>query len=126
VARLLAPAGIEIPPETPLPARLEHVQTLAAQNDERAGRIYQTIGTYFGYTIAHFSDFYDFRNLLVLGRVMTGPGGDLILAEARQVLYAEFPALAERIRFHLPGEQEKRHGQAIAAAKSGRRKSRSP
>jgi hypothetical protein len=27
-----------------------------------------------------------------------------------------FPAFAERIRFHLPGEQEKRHGHAIAAA----------
>jgi hypothetical protein len=32
------------------------------------------------------------------------------------VLQVEFPELAGRIAFHLPGETEKRHGQAIAAA----------
>jgi predicted NBD/HSP70 family sugar kinase len=92
------------------------VQKLLAEGDPRARRIYETLATYFGYTIAHFADFYDFRNLLVLGRVMTGQGGDLILEGAREVLDAEFPELAGRIRFHIPGEQEKRHGQAIAAA----------
>jgi predicted NBD/HSP70 family sugar kinase len=116
VGRLLAPAGIELPPELPLPAKLERVQELMAAGDERARRIYETIAVYFGYAIAHFADFYDVRNLLVLGRVMTGPGGDLILSLAGQVLREEFPELAERIRFHVPGEQEKRHGQAIAAA----------
>ncbi len=62
------------------------------------------------------ADFYDFRNLLVLGRVMTGEGDNLILDVAGRVLRAEFPEVAGRIRFHIPGEQEKRHGQAIAAA----------
>jgi predicted NBD/HSP70 family sugar kinase len=100
----------------PLPTKLEEVQRLMATGDARARRIYETIGAYLGYTIAHYADFYEFRNLLVLGRVMTGQGGDLILALARQVLDAEFPELAERVRFHVPGEQEKRHGQAIAAA----------
>jgi predicted NBD/HSP70 family sugar kinase len=116
VGRLIAPAGIDLPQEMPLPAKLEQVQKLMAEGDPRAHRIYETIGTYLGYTIAHAADFYDFRNLLVLGRVMTGQGGDVILAGARQVLDAEFPELAGRIRFHIPGEQEKRHGQAIAAA----------
>src|SRR5271157_4010923 len=59
---------------------------------------------------------YEVRNLLVLGRVMTGEGGDVILAEASKVLEAEFPGVGERIRFHIPDEKEKRHGQAIAAA----------
>ena len=54
--------------------------------------------------------------MLVLGRVMTGEGGDVILSTAGEVLREEFPELAERIRFHMPGEKEKRHGQAIAAA----------
>jgi hypothetical protein len=40
----------------------------------------------------------------------------LILQVAEKVLKEEFPEVAERIRFHIPGEQEKRHGQAIAAA----------
>jgi predicted NBD/HSP70 family sugar kinase len=116
VGRLLAPAGIELASDMPLPVKLEQVQALMSQGDERARRIYETIGVYFGYAIAQYADFYDVRNLLVLGRVTTGAGGDLILSLARQVLREEFPELAERIRFHVPGEQEKRHGQAIAAA----------
>ena len=47
---------------------------------------------------------------------MSGEGGDLILDTAGRALCAEFPEVAERIRFHIPGEKEKRHGQAIAAA----------
>ncbi len=116
VGRLLAPAGIELPAEMPLPVKLEHVQKLAAAGDARARKIYETVGVYFGYNIAHYADFYDFRNLLVLGRVLSGVGGDWILAEAEKVLRAEFPEVAERIRFHIPDEKEKRHGQAIAAA----------
>ena len=58
----------------------------------------------------------EIRNVLVLGRVMTGDGGGRILAMAETVLQSEFPELAERIRFRIPSEREKRHGQAIAAA----------
>jgi predicted NBD/HSP70 family sugar kinase len=116
VARLLSPAGIDLPAEMPLPVKLEQVQKLMAGGDERARLIYQTIGIYFGYNIATYADFYDVRNLLVLGRVLTGEGGDLILAKAAEVLKAEFPEVAERIRYHIPDETEKRHGQAIAAA----------
>jgi predicted NBD/HSP70 family sugar kinase len=116
VGRLLEPAGIGVPAEAPLPAKLERVQKLMAAGDGRARKIYQTIGAWFGYTIAHYADFYDFRNLLVLGRVMSGEGGNLILQVAKKVLAEEFPEVGERIRFHIPGEQEKRHGQAIAAA----------
>jgi len=116
VGRLLTPAGIGLPADMPLPAKLEQVQALMTAGDQRARKIYQTIGVYFGYTIATYSDFYDFRNLLVLGRVLTGEGGDLILSTAMEVLRAEFPEIAEQVRYHIPGEQEKRHGQAIAAA----------
>jgi predicted NBD/HSP70 family sugar kinase len=116
VGRLTVPAGIELPADMPLPIKLEQVQKLAAEGDARAMQIYETIGVYFGYTIAHYADFYEIRNLLVLGRVMTGVGGDRILDVAGKVLQEEFPDLAERIRFRVPGEQEKRHGQAIAAA----------
>ncbi len=116
VARLLPAAGIDLPSTMPVPEKLVQVQKLMASGDARARRMYETIGTYFGYTIAHFADFYSIRNLLVLGRVMTGEGGDLILSIASEVLKSEFPELAESIRFHVPGETEKRHGQAIAAA----------
>jgi predicted NBD/HSP70 family sugar kinase len=116
VGRLLAPAGIQLRADMPLPMKLEEVQKLMAEGDERARRIYQTIGVYLGYNIAAYHDFYEVRNLLVLGRVMTGEGGDLILSVANEVLKAEFPEVAAGIRFHIPDEKEKRHGQAIAAA----------
>ncbi len=116
VGRLLGPAGIEVDPKLPLPEKLKHVQKLVADGDSRPRKIYQTIGTYLGYGIAHFADFYDLANVLILGRVTSGAGGDLILDGAREVLRTEFPELAGRIRFHIPGEKEKRHGQAVAAA----------
>ncbi len=116
VARLAPLAGIEFPPDTPFAEQLVDVQTLMAEGDERALKIYETIGVCFGYTIAHYSDFYDFRNLLILGRVTSGEGGQVIIKKAEEVLLAEFPELAEKISITTPDEQMKRHGQAVAAA----------
>lgn len=116
VARLMPAAGIDAPADMPFPERLKRVQALMADGDARARRIYQTIGTYLGYGVAHFAAFYDLRHVLVLGRVTSGPGGDDIVSGARHVLDVEFPDLAARIAFHVPDEHDKRHGQAIAAA----------
>ncbi len=87
-----------------------------AAEDYRAAKIYETVGTYLGYGVAHFAEFYDIRHVLVLGRVTSGAGGDIMLEGAREVLAVEFPDLAEQITFHVPDEKDKRHGQAIAAA----------
>ncbi len=116
VGRLLPAAGIEAPKGMPLPEKLKLVQSLMAQGDERARKVYETIGVYLGYQIAHFADFYELQNVLVLGRVTSGQGGDLIVNGAREVLKCEFPDLAGKIELHVPDEKQKRHGQAIAAA----------
>jgi predicted NBD/HSP70 family sugar kinase len=116
VGRLMPAAGITSPPDMPLPERLKLVQALMIDGDLRAKKIYETIGTYVGYGVAHFAAFYDLRHVLVLGRVTSGPGGDDIVRGARTVLDVEFPDLAQRIAFHVPDETDKRHGQAIAAA----------
>ena len=116
VGKLIPRAGIEVPPDMPLPDQLKRVQSLMADGDERARRIYQTIGTYLGYSLAHSADHYDYRTVLILGRVTTGEGGELIINGAKEVMKLEFPDLAEKIGFHIPDEKEKRHGQAIAAA----------
>lgn len=116
VGRLLAPAGIVVDPKLPLPEKLKQVQKLMDQGDYRARKIYETIGTYLGYAVAHFTDFYELENLLILGRVTSGPGGDLIIAGAKTVLANEFPEWAGKIAFHIPDEKDKRHGQAVAAA----------
>jgi predicted NBD/HSP70 family sugar kinase len=116
VGRLLAPAGIVLDPALPLPRKLEAVQALMKDGDQRARRIYETLGVYLGYGVAHFASVYDLRHVLVLGRVTSGPGGDLMLDRAREVLRVELPDLAARIAFHTPDEKDRRHGQAIAAA----------
>jgi predicted NBD/HSP70 family sugar kinase len=116
VGRLLPAAGIETDPAMPLPEKLKLVQGLMAAEDPRARRIFETIGTYLGYGVAHLARFYDCDHVLVLGRVMSGEGGTVILENARAVLRAEFAELSQRIRFHTPDETSKRHGQAVAAA----------
>ena len=116
VARLSPFAGIEFDEKMPFPERLVEIQKLMAEGDDRAAKIYETIGTYFAYTIAHYADFYEIKNLLILGRVTSGKGGDLILSTAEKVLELEFPELAEKIKFRTPDEKNKRHGQAVAAA----------
>lgn len=116
VGRLVGVAGIGVPSEMPLPEILKHVQGLMADGDYRARKIYETIGVYLGYTLVHFADFYEYRHILILGRVTSGPGGQIILDEARRVLDEEFPELSPQVKFQIPGEKEKRHGQAIAAA----------
>jgi predicted NBD/HSP70 family sugar kinase len=116
VNRLLPAAGIRFPDEMGLPDRLKEVQALMAQGDHRAARIYETIGVYLGYTLPYYAEFYEFRHLLVLGRVTTGPGGDILMDRARAVLSCEFPDLAARLELHVPDEKSRRVGQAVAAA----------
>ncbi len=116
VARLLPAAGIEADPAMPLPERLVHLQRLMAAGDVRATRVYETIGTYLGYGLLEYRDCYEFGHLLLLGRVMTGRGGDVILERAREVLRVEDPEMAEATTFHTASERDKRHGQAVAAA----------
>ena len=116
VGRLIPKAGIEMDAKLPLPEKLVEVQKLMAKGDARALNIYQTIGTYLGYAIAHYAEFYDIRHLLILGRVTTGQGGEVILHGAKDVLVREFPELASKIALQMPDEKSKRHGQAMAAA----------
>ena len=116
VGRLAQRAGFTFPATLPLPEQLIEVQHAMKAGDARARAIYESIGVCFGYAIAHYADFYEVRNLLVLGRVTSGEGGELILERARAVLQADFPALAETIQLRTPDEKNKRHGQATAAA----------
>lgn len=116
VNKLLPAAKIKLPKAMDLPERLIEVQTLMSAGDVRAAKIYESIGVYLGYTIPHYLDFYDFDHMLVLGRVTTGEGGDLVLDKAREVLAREFPEVSQRIAIHVPDEKSRRVGQAVAAA----------
>jgi len=116
VARLAKVAGFEFEESMPLPARLVAVQDAMQAGDARAEKIYATIGIYLGYTLAHYKSFYDFNTLLLLGRVTSGSGCDIMIDKANQVLADEFPEYADSIEIVTPDEKNKRHGQAIAAA----------
>lgn len=116
VNKLLPAAGITLPDGMGLPERLKEVQALMAAGDKRAAAIYETIGIYLGYSMAHYAEFYDFNDVLILGRVTTGNGGDIILEKARRVLKAEFPELASKMTLNVPDEKSRRVGQAVAAA----------
>lgn len=113
VARLAPRAGFEFG-KMPFPEQLKEVQKAMDVGDERATKIYETIGVHFGYAIAHYADFYLIRNLLILGRVTSGEGGQIIIDKAEEVLKTEFPEL--KITLRVPDEKTKRHGQAVAAA----------
>lgn len=113
VARLAPAAGFDFG-KMPFPEQLVKVQEAQNAGDERAGQIYETIGCYFGYAIAHYADYYDIANLLILGRVTSGEGGHIIINEAETVLAQQFPNL--KIKLVVPDEHTKRHGQAVAAA----------
>ncbi len=116
VGKLIPASGLEVNSKLGLPEKLKVVQKFMEKGDERAANIYRTIGTYLGYAVAHYADFYSLENVLILGRVTSGKGGDIILDSAKEVLKLEFPELAQKISFHVPDEHDKRHGQAIAAA----------
>ncbi len=116
VIKLAPRAGIELD-ETLTPAqKLKAVQALMEQDDPRARQIFADIGAYLAYTVVLYSRFYDIRHLLVLGRVMSGKGGEEILSSCRAVLKDEFPELYERVEVTLPDEKTRRVGQSVAAA----------
>ena len=116
VIKLAPKAGIELDESLSPAEKLKVVQGLMEEGDSRAADIYETIGTYFGYTIAYYAMFYDIKHVLIMGRVTSGNGGTILLSKANEVLNAEFPELAEKIQLHIPDEKARRVGQSVAAA----------
>ncbi len=116
IIRLAKKAGIVFDEKQTPGEKLKFVQMLMSKGDNRTKKVFETIGYYLGYGIAHYADFYDIEHILILGRVTSGEGGHIILKKAEQVLKEEFPELFENISLHLPDESIRRVGQSIAAA----------
>jgi len=116
VIRLAERAGIIFSEKQTPAEKLKFVQKLLAKGDSKVVKIFETIGVYLGYAIAHYADFYDLEHILILGRVTSGEGGPIILQKAIQVLQEEFVELFNKISIHLPDESIRRVGQSIAAA----------
>ncbi len=116
VIKLCPAAGIPLDESLSPAEKLKVVQGLMAQGHEGARAIYETIGVYFGYTLAYYARFYRISHVLIMGRVTSGEGGVILLENARKVLEAEFPDLAAGMTLHIPDENSRRVGQSVAAA----------
>ncbi|MCS7283212.1 MAG: ROK family protein [Anaerolineae bacterium] len=116
VFRLAPKVGIHIPEHLSKAEKLAYVQEYLERGHEGARLIWETIGVYLGYAIAHYADFYPLQHVLILGRCTSGSGGRILLEAAQRVLRVEFPDLADSVEVHLPDERSRRVGQAVAAA----------
>ena len=116
VIKLAPRAGIELDESLSPAEKLKVVQKLMEGDDPRAAAIYDSIGTYLGHTLAYYYELYGMKHVLLLGRVMSGKGGDRVLAEAKRVLREAYPQVAAVIRPSLPDERFRRVGQSAAAA----------
>jgi predicted NBD/HSP70 family sugar kinase len=116
VFRLAPAAGIDLPADVTDAEKLKAVQGRLEAGQPGAQGIWESIGVFLGYALAHYADFYDLSHVLILGRVTSGSGGPIILEGAQRVLADEFPELAGRLNIQLPDEKSRRVGQSIAAA----------
>ena len=116
VNHLACKFGFDFPKEMGLPDRLKEVQAAVAKGDDRAVKVYLKIGRYLAETVPWYGEFYDFDNLMILGRVTSGVGGSIILNEARLHLEEFDPELAEKVEIFMPDEKARRLGQSVAAA----------
>ncbi|WP_093373797.1 ROK family protein [Tindallia magadiensis] len=116
VIKLAPAANIHLEESLSPAEKLKVVQDLVEKEDPRAYEIFETIGIYLGYSLAYYSDFYDMKKVLLLGRVMSGEGGERMIQKANEVIAKEFPKLYEKITLVTPDEKAKRVGQSIAAA----------
>ena len=108
--------GMKFPKDMKLPERLKAVQAAMERREEAALKVYLMVGRYLANAAAWYHEFYDFSNLMILGRVTSGFGGDILLQTARMGLEAISPTLAEKIDIFMPDEKARRLGQSVAAA----------
>jgi predicted NBD/HSP70 family sugar kinase len=116
IFRLAPKVGIEIPETLSNAGKLAYMQEQLKSGHEGAIKIWQTMGVYLGYGIAHYSDFYDMKHVIILGRCTSGEGGAVMFEETRKVLLQEFPEITQRVNVQLPDEKSRRIGQSIGAA----------
>ena len=120
IIKLAEAAGVKFDADWSPARKLKYVQDMIengnAEERKLAEDIFLDLGTYLGYTIPYYAHFYDFKHILLLGRVVSGKGGNLIVARARHVLEKDFRDIAAKVNIHMPDDKNRRVGQSIAAA----------
>ena len=113
VLRIAEELGIEMKGET-LAMRLKEVQALANSGEEKALSIFHDVGVYLGHAIAWYNQFYDIAHVVIMGRVCSGRGGELLFDTAKATLASDWPECS--FSFNMPDEMTRRLGQSVAAA----------
>lgn len=116
VNKLAPRAGIELDESLSPAEKLKDVQKLMEAGDGRAAAVYRSIGVYLAHTLAYYRALYGCGSVLLLGRVMSGKGGELIISACEDVLRSEYPELDGKLRLALPDEYFRRVGQSAVAA----------
>ncbi|MCL2391008.1 MAG: ROK family protein [Oscillospiraceae bacterium] len=114
VIKLARPAGISLDGIDTPAKKLSAVQKLLSEGHEGAAAVFRSIGCYLGHTVPYYYDAFKADTILLLGRPVSGKGGDIILAMAKTVLSEEYPDI--KVDLMLPDEQTRRLGQSVAAA----------
>ena len=108
--------GFRFPKAMALPERLKAVQEALEKGDARAFKVFLQIGRFLAHAIPWYNEFYDYSNMMILGRVTSGLGGTVILETAKTLLAEVYPEWAEKIDLFMPDEKARRLGQSVAAA----------
>ena len=110
IIRLCGMAGIVF--EGTLAKQLVQIQEEAKKGNPVVLSCYEDMGMYLGSSLALYKKFLDIRNVLLLGRVMTGIGGDIIIKKANEYLKEKHID----INVFTADENFKRLGQSFVAA----------
>lgn len=94
--------------------KLKRIQNLMIEGDSVAELIFESIGVYLAHSLIFYYEFYQFKSVLLLGRVMSGVGGEIILKTAESILKNDYGSFTFTIQ--VPDEKARRVGQAVAAA----------
>lgn len=67
---------------------------------------------YLAYSIMWYKEFYDIEHVVLYGRVVSGTGGDTLIAKAQKLL----DSLNSGVKLVLPDEMVRRLGQSYTAS----------
>lgn len=116
VIKLAEGAGVSFDKDMTPAEKLTFMQNCIMEKSEIAIKVFESIGCYLAHIIPLYRMFYHFDNLMLLGRVLSGEGGEIILKECKRILDEEYPEIAENVKLILPDEKTRKVGQAYAAA----------
>ncbi len=95
-----------------LPEKLLAIQKLAEDENKAVLQCYQELGRRLGSSVLYFSLFLDFSSVFLLGRVLSGKGGEALVESAKDYLASKGSGLV----LFSADERFKRLGQAYVAA----------